>query len=115
MQLTIKALKELVERCDENSKVYVHIKEYENYEQFSIIKISSNPIHLNFEVKRQHESTIKIAELKEAIKRYDENSLIQFMIMEPEFQIQRGGAFDSIQLDKDKNLHFFTYLGPRIV
>lgn len=37
------------------------------------------------------------------------------MIMEPEFQIQRGGAFDSIQLDKDKNLHFFTYLGPRVV
>ena len=115
MQITIIALRELVDKCDENSKVYVHIKEYENYEQFNIIKISSDPIHLNFEVKKEYESTIKIAELKEAIKSYDENSFIQFMIMEPEFQIQRGGAFDSIQLDKDGNLHFYTYLPPRIV
>ncbi len=113
MQIKIKDLKELIENCEENSKIYVHIKQYENYEQYNVIKISFNPIQLDFEVKKKHDSTIEISEIKDAIKRYDEDTLIGFMLIEPQYPIQRGGAFDKAQLDKDGNLHLYTYLQPR--
>lgn len=115
MQMKVSDLKETIERCDDNSKVYVHIRKYENFEQYYISRISSNPIHLNLELIRNHESTIEISQLKNAIKRYDDKTSLGFMIFDPRFEIQEGGDFDTAELDRDGNLHLYADIPPRPV
>lgn len=113
--MIVSDLKELIEKCDDHSEVYVHIRKYENYEQYYVSKISSNPIHLELEVIRHHESTIEIYELKNAIKRYDDKTSFGFMIFDPRFEIQEYGDFDTAELDRDGNLHLYAYIPPRPV
>lgn len=115
MQIIVSALKELIEKCDDHSKVYVHVKQYENYEQYNVSKINSNPHHLELEVKKSLESTIEVYELKNAIKRYEDKTYLGFMIIDPRFKIQQGGDFDIAQLDRDQNLHLYANIPPRPV
>ena len=115
MQMKIKDLKKLINECDDNSKIYVHIRQYENYEQYGISKISSNPFHLELDVKKHHKSTIEIYELKNAIEKYDDDTSFGFMIIDPRFRIQQMGDFDSAQLDRDGNLHLHGDIPPRPV
>jgi len=115
MQMKVSDLKEIIERCDDNSKVYVHIRMYENYEQYYVSRISSNPIHLNLEVIRNHKSTIEISQLKNAIKRYDDDTSLGFMIFDPRFEIQQAGDFDTAELDRDGNLDLYASIQPKPV
>ena len=112
MQIKISDLKEIIKNSPDEGKVFVHIREYEVYEQYDVERISSNPIHLNLDVRRNIGNTITISEIREAINRYDEKSYIQFMLIDPRFQISRGGAFDKAETDTEGNLHFYTYLQP---
>ncbi len=115
MQMIISDLKGLIEKCDDHSEVYVHIRRLENYEQYYVSRISSNPIHLNLDVIRHQESTIEIHELKNAIRRYNDNTSFGFMIFDPRFENQEGGNFDRAELDRDGNLHLYAYIQPRPV
>ena len=115
MQMIVSDLKELIEKCDDHSEVYVHIKQYENYEQYYVSKISSNPHHLELEVKKKFESTIEVYELKNAIERYRDETYLSFIIIDPRTEIQQGGGFDTAKLDQDGNLHLYTSIEPRPV
>jgi len=93
-------------------------RKWENSDYFFkliVLKISSNPIHLELEVIRHHESTIEIYELKNAIERYDDKTSFGFMIFDPRFKIQEYGDFDTAELDRDGNLHLYAYISPRPV
>ena len=115
MQMKIRDLKKLIIKCDDHSKIYVHIKQYENYEQFGVSKISSNPIHLELDLKKHHELTIEIHELKNGIERYEDDTSFGFMIIDPRFEIQQMGEFDTAQLDRNGNLHLYGLVPPRPV
>lgn len=115
MQIKILDLKKIIKNSSDDGKIFVHIKEYDEYEQYDVEKISSNPIHLNLDVRRNIGKTITVSEIREAINRYDEESYIEFMLIEPRSRISSGGAFDKAENDKEGNLHFYTYLPPRPV
>lgn len=115
MQMKIRDLNKLIKECDDHSKIYAHIKQYENYDQYGISKISSNPNHLELDLKKHHEITIEIHELKNGIERYSDDTSFGFMIIDPRFQIQQFGEFDTAQVDRDGNLHLYGIVPPRPV
>ncbi|KKM78735.1 hypothetical protein LCGC14_1357020 [marine sediment metagenome] len=113
--MKIRDLKKSIIKCNALSKIYIHIRQYENFEQYGVSKISSNPIHLELDVKKHRESTVEINELKNAIERYDDDTSFGFMIIDQRFNIQQMGEFDSAQLDRDGNLNVFGTVPPRPV
>ena len=115
MQIKILNLKKIIENSPDDGNVFVHIKEYEEYEQYDVERISSYQKHLSLEVRRNIGNTITVSEVREAINRYDESSNIEFMLIDPRFQISRMGTFDKAEPDIEGNLHFYTCLQPRPV
>ena len=115
MQMKIKDLKKLIMECNDLSKIYVHISQNKNYEQYGVSKVSSNPIHLELDVKKHHKSTIEIIELKNVIERYGDDTSFGFTIIDQRFKIQQMGEFDSARLDGDGNLNFYGHVPPRPV
>ena len=49
------------------------------------------------------------------IKRYDDDTYIEFMIFDPRFEIQEGGGFDTAELERDHNIHLYANISPRPV
>lgn len=115
MQVNISNLKEIIKDCPDDRNVFIHIKEYEEYEFYYVERISSDPIFLDFEVRKGNKNIIKVSKIKNAIERYDDDSYIGFTIIDPRFEISRRGAFDVVKTDMEGNLHFYTYIPPRTV
>jgi len=115
MQVNISNLKKIIKYCPNDGNVFIHIKEYERYELYYVERISSDPNFLDFEVRKGTKNTIKVSEIKKAIERYDDDSFIGFNIIDPNFEISRGGGFDVVKTDTEGNLHFYTYIPPRTV
>jgi len=115
MQVNISKLKQIIRNCPDGGNVLIHIREYEDYDLYYVERISSDLISLDFEVRRGTKNTFKVSEIKNVMNRYDDESYVEFTIIDPRFEISRGGAFDKVYKDEKGNIHFYTYIAPRTV
>lgn len=112
MPVNISQLKQIIEQCPDDGNVYVYIREYEEYELYYVERISTYPFSLEFEVRKDISNTIQVSEIKNVIENYDDESSIEFSVIDPRFVIMRGGDFSNVRTDENRNLLFYTFLTP---
>lgn len=116
MSLDINRLKESINYLNQDSVIYVdlQISGTEDFIRCGIIRISQPRIGLELLIERDRPSQISISEFQNYLEGLNKDDNIGYMLIEPEFSIQRGSNISSFFVENN-NLILISLLFPRPV
>ncbi len=111
----IRRLKNRIDDLNPQSYVYICLKPLQNngFIRFGIAQISKTPAGLELVIDRGISETKTIKYLKVMLEECKDKDNIGYILIEKEFDIQRGGGIDGYQIINGQ-LYLTSILFPRI-